>query len=166
VSQPGQQLQQLGVQPVEHVGEKLVSILLLVTSESRHDLPDGQEQAFGRYGLAVGAAQVQTEQHLPELLGEESVAHGHLFGATWSDDAAAVRRRPHVGFVERDALEARHLREVLAKVADVVERLQHHVHEASVTEVPQTDDLLLFGTLGAAAFRRRPIVRAAGIQRV
>lgn len=58
--QPGQQLQQLGVQPVEHVSEKLVRVLLLVTPKSRDDLPDGQEQALGRYRLAVGAAQAQT----------------------------------------------------------------------------------------------------------
>lgn len=67
--------------------------------------------------------------------------------------------------VEGDALETRHLREVLAEVADVVEGLQHHVHEAGVTEIPQPDDLFLFGILGAATLGR-PIVRAAGVQRV
>lgn len=76
-----------------------------------------------------------------------------------------MRRRPR-RFVERDPLETRHLRQVLAEVADVVERLQHHVHEAGVTEVPQAHDLLLFGILRAAALRRWPIVRAAGVQRV
>jgi len=51
------------------------------------------------------------------------------------------------GLVKGDALETWHLREVLAEVADVVEGLQHDVHEAGITEVSQADDLLLFGTL-------------------
>jgi len=50
-------------------------------------------------------------------------------------------------------------------VANVVEGLQHHVHETGVTEISQPDDLLLFGTLGATAFGW-PIVRTAGVQRV
>jgi len=50
-------------------------------------------------------------------------------------------------------------------VADVVEGLQHHVHEAGVTEISQTDNLFLFGTFGAATLGR-PIIRAAGVQRV
>jgi len=75
-----------------------------------------------------------------------------------------VRGRPR-RFVEGDTLETRHLREILAEVADVVEGLQHHVHEAGVTEISQTDNLFLFGTFGAATLGR-PIIRAAGVQRV
>lgn len=68
--------------------------------------------------------------------------------------------------VESYALEARHLREVFAKVADVVERLEYDVHETSVPEIPQADDLLLFGYLRASTLSRWPIVPAGAVQRM
>lgn len=53
VSQSGQQLQELGVQSVQHVGKKFMSVLLLVASKSWYDFPDDKEKAFGRNGLTI-----------------------------------------------------------------------------------------------------------------
>ncbi len=63
-----QQRQQLRVQPVQHVPEELVRVLLLVAAEARDHLPDDVEQRLGRDGLLLLLPLAERDQHLPQLV--------------------------------------------------------------------------------------------------
>ena len=82
VSKSGQQLQQLRVQSIKHIGKKLVSVLLLVSTKSWYDFPYDKKKTFRGDCLPVRTAEIQSEQNLPELFGEKGIAHAQLFCST------------------------------------------------------------------------------------